>query len=93
VQLIRFGEGQTRTSAPPRRYRGPLDEGRPPIAWRSMYLACGHITTPEEQELHRLWKPRKGLYRCEQCHEWTKAVDWFTFYGVERPADTTEPLF
>ena len=94
VQVIKFGERKPATVSAPRRYRGPLDEGRPPAAWRMIYLACGHLTTPEVQELYRMWKPKRGLQFCESgCSKWVKATDWYAFHGVTRPVETQEPLF
>lgn len=95
MQLIPFGErSHSKGSAPRSQFRGHfLDEGRPPVAWRYIYLQCGHLTTPETHEQFRTWQPRKGVYRCESCCKWVKNVDWFTFHGIARPAETTEPMF
>lgn len=48
-----------------RRFR-PL----PKSAFAYIYLVCGHITHPEEQEFYSIWKPKRGLYYCEKCEEW-----------------------
>jgi hypothetical protein len=42
----------------------------PRSAWAYIFLACGRITTPEEQEFFSVWKPRRGLYYCTSCKKW-----------------------
>jgi hypothetical protein len=93
VQVIKFGDRKPSGVSGPRQFRAPLDEGRPKSAWRNIYLKCGHITTPETQEIYRLWKPARARYYCESCHKWVGKTDWYSFHGIDRPAKSTMPLF
>jgi hypothetical protein len=73
VKLNGQGLRESTPGAPARLNRG-LDEGRPRSAWSILQLSCGHSTTPETQEVYRLWKPARGKYYCEHstCHRWVK---------------------
>ena len=50
-----------------RRFRRKIE---PKSAWAYIIIACGGISTPEEQEFFGVWKPRRGAYYCTKCHHW-----------------------
>lgn len=62
-----------------RDYRGTGKKIEPKSAWAYIFLTCGRITTPDEQEFYSVWKPRRGLYFCEVCHNWRDKVKGATF--------------
>jgi hypothetical protein len=76
MQFVKVdGQGlRESTTASPGRLNGGLDEGRPRSAWSVIKLSCGHCTTPETDEVYRLWRPTRGKHYCESCHKWVKRL-------------------
>lgn len=35
-------------------------------------LECGHMSTLEVDEGYSIWRPKKGMTFCENCHDWVK---------------------
>jgi len=52
-----------------RRFRPRFE---PKSRWRYIFLLCGGITTPDEQEFFAVWKTKelRGKYWCTLCQSW-----------------------
>jgi len=38
--------------------------------WQYIEMMCGHLSTPEEQESYRVFRPRKAVVYCDKCSQW-----------------------
>lgn len=47
-----------------------LTEWRAERDARYRILSCGHYTDKESQERYLAWRPRRGVWFCEECEEW-----------------------
>jgi hypothetical protein len=72
-------------------FKGIPEDRLPKSIWRYIELECGHLTTPEAQELVRLWRPKRSLYYCDH---WPKPCGWVKLKPKPKPKETSdEPLF
>jgi hypothetical protein len=39
-----------------------------------IHLECGHLTTIEDDERYRLWRPEKYKHYCDICDKWIKRM-------------------
>lgn len=86
------GRGLREIDVSPGRQFGGIPEYKiPKSRWQYIELSCGHLTTPEEQESFRLWRPKRGMY---WCHHWPIPCGWVKLPPKPKPkASSDVPLF
>lgn len=76
--------------------RGPAAPPRPKSAQEAaiekrltgyIYLACGHLTTWQEDEFYRIRSSPKDKHYCDKCGKWVKPAPKVIY------PDPAEPLF
>lgn len=71
MRIIKAGEYLAAKPATLRPSTVPYDPEIAPYArWRYAELSCGHLTSPETDELYHAFKPHRGLHWCETCNKW-----------------------